>query len=93
MKRTELLRMGLTAAAAAAALWLGIVFLLPPLLPFLLALLAARTVRKPAAFLQDRCRLPRALASGIVLTVLLEIAVAWLFRLLLNKIPNPTLRQ
>ena len=81
MKRTELLRMGLTAAAAAAALWLGIVFLLPPLLPFLLALLAARTVRKPAAFLQERCRLPRALASGIALTVLLALVLVLLWGL------------
>ena len=29
----ELLRLGLTAAAAAAAVWIGVVFLLPPLLP------------------------------------------------------------
>lgn len=81
MKRTEVLRLGLTAAAAAAALWVGVVFLLPPLLPFLLALLAARAVRKPAAFLQERCRLPRPLAAGIALTALLALVIALLWGL------------
>lgn len=81
MKRTELLRLGLTAAAAAAALWLGVVFLLPPLLPFLLALLAARAVRKPAALLQERCRLPHALAAGLSLTALLGLVIVLLWGL------------
>lgn len=81
MKHTELLRLGVTAAAAAAVLWLGTVFLLPALLPFLLALLAARAVRKPAAFLEERCRLPRALASGAALTVLLALVIVLLWAL------------
>ena len=81
MKRTELLRLGLTAAGAAAAVWIGIVFLLPPLLPFLLALLAARAVRKPAAFLEARCHLPRVLAAGLALTALLGLVLLLLYLL------------
>ena len=65
MDRSRIFRTGLAAATAAAGLWLGITLVLPATLPFWIGLLIARIARRPAAFLADRCHLPRRLASGL----------------------------
>ena len=62
MRKETIWRTVLRVSAWAAALGLGVWLLGPPLLPFLLGLVLARTV-EPAVRLLDR-RLPRWLASG-----------------------------
>lgn len=66
MRRTKLIRTALIVLAAVAALWVGVVFLLPLVLPFLIALLLARLAQPLAKFLQGRLGLPRWLAAGSV---------------------------
>lgn len=51
------------------AVWLGVVFLLPLLFPFLLGLSLALAAEPLVALLADRVRLPRILAAGIGVTL------------------------
>ena len=69
------LRLGLTLAASAGALWLGLRFLLPWLAPFLLAL-ALSALLEPAVRALTRQGWRRGLAAG-VLTLLLLGLIGW----------------
>ena len=74
-----------------AALWLLGRYLLPILLPFLLAALLALSAEPLVSFLHDRLRLPRALASGIGVSIALLLAVLLvltLCALLLRQLGN-----
>lgn len=83
MKKNKIIRVVLIVLAAGAALWLGAVFLLPVVLPFLIGLLIARLAQPVVRFLQERVKLPRWLASGLAvlgLFCLLGAGVYWLCR-------------
>ena len=74
-----------------AGLWLLGRYLLPILLPFLLAALLALAAEPLVSFLHDRLRLPRALASGIGVSIALLLAVLLvltLCALLLRQLGN-----
>lgn len=74
-----------------AGLWLLCRYLLPILLPFLLASLLAFSAEPLVSFLHDRIRLPRALASGIGVSIALLLAVLLvltLCALLLRQLGN-----
>ncbi len=78
MKKSQLLRGAAVVLGAAAALWIGAVFLLPILLPFLIALAAARLVQPAVRFLERR--MPRWLAAGaVVLGVFAFLGLALFF--------------
>lgn len=82
MKKTQAIRFALWAAGGAAAAWLGIRFLLPLLLPFLVGLLAARLTLGPVRLLR-RGRLPNWLSSAVVVLgiyALLGLGLYWLCR-------------
>ncbi len=81
MKRTKIIRTVLIVLAATAALWVVAVFLLPVVLPFLIALAVARLAQPLVRFLQRRAALPHWLASGAVvlgLFTLLGLGLWWL---------------
>lgn len=59
--------------AAAAAVWVGIRWLLPILLPFLLAALLALAAEPLVRFFCNRMRLPRGIATGIGVTMTLVL--------------------
>ena len=80
MGRIQIFQTVLLAAAAALGLWLAASFLLPVALPFLIALLVARLVQRPVAFLTRR-GLPRWLASGVVVTAALALLCLGLYGL------------
>lgn len=67
------LRKSIAACAAALLLWLGIRYLLPILLPFLLAALTAMAAEPAVRFLQAKGKLPRAAAAGIGVTLTLAL--------------------
>ncbi len=81
----RLAAMGLTAAMAVAALWLAVSFLLPVLLPFLLAWGAALLLRPLNFYLHKRTGLPLRLVSCVsillLLLLLLTVVFGVLFRL------------
>ena len=84
MKKTQLIRLALWTVGGAAAVWLGVRFLLPLLLPFLVGLLAARLTLGPVRFLRRRGRLPNWLSSALVILgiySLLGLGLYWLCRL------------
>lgn len=84
MKKTQLIRLALWAAGGAAAVWLGVRFLLPLLLPFVVGLAAARLTLGPVRFLRRRGRLPDWLSSALVilgLYALLGLGFYWLCRM------------
>lgn len=85
-------------ALGAAGTWLGLRFLLPWLLPFLIALCLAALLERPVVFLMNRLRLARWVASatctaalGLLLVSLLGVA-AWRLwyetALLLDRLPS-----
>ncbi len=94
------LRCVLTAALAAALLWVALKFLLPVLAPFILAFLTAAVCEPVVKYLSGRCNMRRGIASALcVLTVLLSLVgfvLLVLFRLfdeavgLLNELPEMT---
>lgn len=74
-----------------AGLWLLGRYLLPILLPFLLAALLALSAEPLVSFLHDRIKFPRALASGIGVSIALLLAVLLvltLCALLLRQLGN-----
>lgn len=84
MKKTQIIRLVLWSVGGAAAVWLGIRFLLPLLLPFVVGLLAARLTLGPVRFLRRRGRLPNWLSSAVVILgiyTLLGLGLYWLCRL------------
>ena len=66
MRSKKIIRVVLIVLAAAVALWLFAAFVLPVVLPFFIALAVARLAQPAVDFLQRRGRLPRWLASGVV---------------------------
>lgn len=60
------------------ALWLGITYLLPLLLPFLLGGILALTAEPAVSFSQRRLKLPRGLAAGVGVTVTLILILGLL---------------
>lgn len=67
------LRKPAAAAAAVLLLWLGVRYLLPMLLPFVMAALTALAAEPAVRFLQNRARLPRTAAAGIGVTLTLAL--------------------
>lgn len=63
------------------ALWLGVRYLLPVLLPFLLGGLLALAAEPAVRFAQGKLRLRRPLAAGlgVSLTLALTVSLVWLF--------------
>lgn len=82
MKKTKLIRTVLIVLAAAAALWVGTVFLLPVVLPFLIALAVARLAQPLVRFLERRAPLPHWLSSGAVILGMFALLGLGLFFLL-----------
>jgi len=70
MQGRKILRTALFALAGAAAVWVFLRFLLPIVLPFLLALLAARLAEPAVGLLREKADFPRWLAAGLTVTVL-----------------------
>ena len=81
MKARRLWRAALFIVLGGAGLWLCGKLLLPLVLPFLLGLAAAAAAQRPAAFLQTRCRLPRALASFVCVLLLYALLFGALYAL------------
>lgn len=78
-----------TAVIVCALLWLGIRYLLPLLLPFLLGALLALAAEPLVGFFHKKARLPRAAATGIGVSmtlVLLALLVMVLAALLLREL-------
>ena len=73
----RLLRIGLLAAAA----WLGLRYLLPWVLPFLLALASAALLEPVVRWLHGRLKCPRALAAGLCTLALLFLLGGLIFLL------------
>ena len=73
MRSKKIIRVVLIVLAAAVALWLFAAFVLPVVLPFFIALAVARLAQPAVAFLQQRARLPRWLASGLVVLSLFTV--------------------
>ena len=74
---------------AGTALWAGVRFALPLLLPFLLGLGLARLMERPVRWLMERLRLPRVLAAGLMTLLLAGLLVGllvWLGLLLLTEL-------
>lgn len=69
-------------------LWMGVRYLLPILMPFLLAALLALAAEPVVSILQKRSRMPRTLAAGIGVTVTLVVLI-----LLLMVLAALVLRQ
>lgn len=93
MKKTQVIRLTLLAVGGAAAAWLGIRFLLPLLLPFLVGLLAARLTLGPVRFLQRRGGLPAWLSSAIVilgLYTLIGLGLYWVCRMACGELARFT---
>ena len=63
-------------AAMLAAIWLGVKYLLPILLPFLMGALLALAAEPVVGFASKKCRLPRALASGLGVSLTLVLFAA-----------------
>ena len=63
-------------AAVLAAIWLGVKYLLPIFLPFLMGALLALAAEPVVGFASKKCRLPRALASGLGVSLTLVLFVA-----------------
>ncbi len=83
MKHTQIVRIALWTIGGVAAAWIGIRFLLPLFLPFLIGLAAARLAQGPVRFLRERAGLPGWLAAGLVvlgLYGLLGFGIYWLCR-------------
>ncbi len=77
--------------AATAVLWLGMRFLLPILLPFLLAAILALTAEKSVHWMHTRLHLPRGLASALGVTgvfVLLAALLVLVMGSLTRQIPR-----
>lgn len=93
MKKTQVIRLALWAAGGAAAVWLGVRFLLPLLIPFLVGLAAARLTLGPVRFLRRRGRLPDWLSSALVilgLYALLGLGFYWLCRMACGELARFT---
>jgi len=67
----EQLRKGIVPVIALLATWLGVKYLLPVLLPFLMGTLLAVAAEPVVQLGTARCRLPRAVASGVGVTLTL----------------------
>lgn len=67
------LRKILLFSALLPALWLGLKYLLPIAMPFLLAGLLALSAEPLVSFFHTRCRMPRAAATGLGVTMALMI--------------------
>ncbi len=83
MKKSQLVRLALWGLGGALAAWIGIRFLLPLLLPFLIGLFAAKLAQPPVRFLKERAGLPGWLAAGLVVMgawTLLGFGLYWLCR-------------
>lgn len=63
-------------AAVLAAIWLGVKYLLPILLPFFMGAILALAAEPVVAFASKRCRLPRSLAAGLGVSLTLVLFVA-----------------
>ncbi len=77
---SEQVRKGIVVAAVAAAVWLGVKYLLPVLLPFVLGLGIALAAEPAVGFGVKRLHLKRGLAAGVgvSLTLVLLAGVLWL---------------
>ena len=66
----------LRVAAVLAAIWLGIKYLLPLLLPFLMGAVLALVAEPVVGFATKKCRMPRGLAAGLGVSVTLLLFAA-----------------
>lgn len=81
MKSKAVIRITLFVLAAAVCLFIGIRFLLPVLLPFLIGLCLAKLAQPVIRFLQQKVRLPRWLAAGVAVSALFALLGLAIFAL------------
>lgn len=63
-------------AAVLVAIWLGVKYLLPILLPFFMGLVLALAAEPVVTFASKKCRLPRSLAAGLGVSLTLVLFAA-----------------
>ena len=76
-----------TAAGATVGLYLALKYALPIFLPFIVAFFIGLTVKKPAEYISEKTKLPRAFV-GVVLTALLLGLFSCLLILSLDRLMN-----
>ena len=64
-KTRQLIKKIIYLAGITVAVYLGMRFALPIVIPFLLAILIARILCKPVAFLSEKTRLPKGIVSAV----------------------------
>ena len=72
------------AAIAAAALWLGVKYLLPAFLPFAIALAVAALIRRPVKFLKSKARIPEKLSAALLVLLIVGLLSYVLYILLMR---------
>lgn len=72
-KTRQLIKKIIYLAGITVAVYLGIRFALPIVIPFLLAILIARILCKPVAFLSEKTKLPKGIVSTAAVLLLLAV--------------------
>ena len=72
-KTRQLIKKIIYLAGITVAVYLGMRFALPIVIPFLLAILIARILCKPVAFLSEKTRLPKGIVSTAAVLLLLAV--------------------
>ena len=72
-KTRQLIKKIIYLAGITVAVYLGMRFALPIVIPFLLAILIARTLCKPVAFLSEKTKFPKGIVSTAAVLLLLAV--------------------